>query len=87
MKEKMKQSVSKLSEQVANMEAGSAIDKSEMAQLVDDLHHHLEHPEDKEHLKGLTEKIPEFIAKLEVEHPGIAETLNEIMVILSNMGI
>ncbi len=83
----MKQSVSKLSEQVANMDAGSAIDKSEMAQLVDDLHHHLEHPDDKEHLKGLAEKIPEFIAKLEVEHPGIAETLNEIMVILSNMGI
>ncbi len=83
----MKQSVNKLREQVEKMEPGSAVNKSEIAQLVDELHHHLEHPDDREHLKGLTEKIPEFIAKLEVEHPGIAETLNEIMVILSNMGI
>ncbi len=83
----MKQSVNKLREQVEKMDPGSAVNKSEITQLVDELHHHLEHPDDREHLKGLTEKIPEFIAKLEVEHPGIAETLNEIMVILSNMGI
>ncbi len=56
--------------------------KHQMDQLLNDLES-LEPAK----LKQAFSKIPQLVTKLEVEHPKIAESLNEIAVILSNMGI
>ncbi len=87
MQKKFEQSVTKLKNQVEQLDDSKGEIKKTMNALIDDLQHQIEHPEDNDHLQKLNAKVPEFIAKFELEHPKLAETLNEIMVILSNMGI
>jgi len=87
MQKKFEQSVNKLKNQVRQMDDSKADVKETMNALIDDLQHQMDHPDDRDHLKKLNAKVPDIIAKFELEHPKLAETLNEIMVILSNMGI
>ncbi len=87
MEEKFQQSVRKLKDQIDKLDDNKANVKSEMTQLLRDLEHHLDHPDDSEHAKRLNNKVLELIAKFELEHPKLAETLGEITMILSNMGI
>ncbi|RLD13492.1 DUF4404 domain-containing protein [candidate division KSB1 bacterium] len=87
MQEKFRKSVDKLRDQVNQIDASKKDVKAEMNQLLDDLEHQMQHPEDNDHLEKLNGKLSSLIAKFELEHPGLAETLNELMVILSNMGI
>jgi len=87
MKDKFKKSVSKLRDQVNKIDDSKSEVKAEMNELINDLEHQMEHPEDNEKLEELNQKVPGLITKFEMEHPKLAETLNELMVILSNMGI
>ena len=87
MEKKFQQSIDKLKAQLENIDQNNTEVRNEMRQLIDDLEHHAAHPDDQEHLEKLNGKVPQLIAKFELEHPKLAETLNEIMVILSNMGI
>ncbi len=87
MNEKFKQSVEKLKAQVDEIDASKTEVKKEMNQLINDLEHQIAHPEDSEHLDKLNKNVPGLVTKFEIEHPKLAEALNDIMVILSNMGI
>jgi len=74
--------VKKIASEIRKSVPENIDDKEKVVQLLDDLE-----SEDLSKLKKAIDVIPEFIAKFETEHPKLAESLNEIMVILSNMGI
>ena len=61
--------------------------KDRMNQLADDVERHLDHPEDKDRSKKLLDSISGLIEEFAVEHPELTKKLNDILVILSNMGI
>ena len=87
MQDKFKKSVDKLRDQVNKIDDSKSEVKNEMNRLIIDLENQIEHPEDVDKLKELNQQVPSLITKFELEHPKLSETLNELMVILSNMGI
>lgn len=74
--------VKKIASEIRKSVPENIENKEQVNQLLDDLE-----SEDLQKLKKAIDVIPEFITKFEAQHPKLAESLNEIMVILSNMGI
>ncbi len=74
--------VKKIASEVRKSVPENIENKKQVDRLLDDLE-----SEDPLKLKRAMGVIPEFVARFETEHPKLAESLNEIMVILSNMGI
>lgn len=61
--------------------------KRRMQRLVADLERKLDSSDDSEHAPQLIEGVRENVERFEVEHPRLTAVLNQIMVILNNMGI
>ncbi|APF18904.1 DUF4404 family protein [Caldithrix abyssi] len=77
-----KQRLKKLTSEVRQSIPEKIDDKEKVHALLDDLE-----SEDPAKLKKALNVLPEFITRFEIEHPKFSQSLNEIMVVLSNMGI
>jgi hypothetical protein len=74
----------------AELERASGADPEECAKLerlIDAIEHKLDHPEQHEEDYSLVERAKESIEHFEVSHPRATGILNDIMMMLSNMGI
>lgn len=85
--EKLRKSLETLRQDIDQLDEKDQALKDRMNKLANDVEHHLAHPEDKDHSKKLLDSIPGLITEFEVEHPDLTKKLNDILVILSNMGI
>lgn len=61
--------------------------KEKMSVLISQIEHLLEHPDDAEHRGRVIDALKNQIESFEVKHPDLTGVLNQIMVMLGNMGI
>ncbi len=77
-----KQKIKQIASEMRNAVPESLPEKEKFSALLDDLE-----SGEQSRLKEAFKVIPDFLTRFETEHPQLAESLNEIMVVLSNMGI
>ncbi len=86
-KDELYKSLEALQEEINRLEVSDEAGRERIKHLISDLEIQIENPDDSEQTETLVNKIPKLIEHFEVEHPRITETLNRIMVTLSDMGI
>jgi predicted transcriptional regulator len=86
-REEIRESLDQLRSEVEELESGDRHVKERVNELIDDLEHQLENPEDSAHKSNVIEGMRKATEQFEVEHPRVTNILNHIMVTLGNMGI
>lgn len=86
-KEELNKSLEVLRSEIKLLDVDNKEAKNRIDQLIVDLEHQLENPEDIEHSTTLMETLPKLVGQFEVEHPRITVILEELIATLSNMGI
>ncbi len=86
-KQELQESIRKLRDERDSLDSTQKEKRKRIDQFIDDLEHHIVHPEDGEHATRIRANLPELIKLFEVRHPGITDILNKVTMILSNMGI
>ncbi len=82
----LRQELEKLRSEAANTE-NDPESVQRLQTLITEIEKKLAHPEDTDHHNTLVSEIRESINHFETEHPRATGILNDIMVVLSNMGI
>ena len=79
------ESVERLREQVAKLDAHEATER--LDRILTDLEQQLDDPENEDRHGNLVENLGEAVGHFEVEHPRLTAALNRVMVTLSNIGM
>ena len=83
----LKEALDKLTKELQAIDQNDTESMEMLKQLVDSIELKLNEPENKEHHDQLLGKLKEKTAQLEVKHPLISRTLEEIIAILVRLGI
>lgn len=81
-REQLEQLLTRLREELASLENGSAQAQPRLRELVDDIERQVTAQDE-----GVTGELKRRIEAFEVEHPRVTAILNDVMVTLSNLGI
>ena len=85
--DKLNQSLEKLRAEIKRLEEENRHIRQTLSRLIEDVEHHLEHPEDAGRKTTLIENLKNHIKQYEAAHPALTGVLNQIMITLSGMGI
>ena len=81
-REQLEHLLTRLREELASLEKGSAEPQARLRQLVDDIEQQIAAQDE-----GVTGDLKRRVEAFEVEHPRVTAILNDVMVTLSNLGI
>lgn len=85
--EQLRDSLEQLRAEINQTGADGQEARRKLNDLISDIEHGLDNPDDHEHRATVVASMNDAIAQFEVEHPRATGILNHIMVTLSNMGI
>ena len=80
--EDVRESLERLRSEIGKLEAGDETVKVRVDELISDLEHQLENPEDAAHKANVIESVRKATEQFEVEHPRVTGILNHIMTTL-----
>ncbi|NJK40262.1 MAG: DUF4404 family protein [Acaryochloridaceae cyanobacterium SU_2_1] len=86
-KEDILKSLQLLRAELAKLEGADAQTLERLALLIKDVERQVDNPESHEQREALVQNLPVLIEQFEVDHPQMTETLNQILMTLSGMGI
>lgn len=86
-KEDILKSLQVLRTELANLESADPQASGRLTRLIQDIERQVDNPQSKEHRETLVQNLPVLIEQFEVDHPQMTDTLNQILVTLSGMGI
>lgn len=86
-KEELHLSLESLHDEVNRLDIADETGRQRINHLISELEKQIENPDNTEQRNNLRNKVTNLIEDFEVEHPRITETLNRIMLSLSDMGI
>jgi len=75
-----------LQDELACLQAAEHHVQEKIDKVIEDLNTELQHPE-QEHSEHDLRDLPKILEKFETEHPQLTDSINRVMVTLSNMGI
>ena len=84
---KLQNELEKLRREVNNLASDNEVVREKLNLLINDIEKKLDQPADEDHHRYLVRGIKDAIRQFESEHLRATAILNDIMVILSNMGI
>lgn len=83
----LQEELKKLRHEVDEIAAGDDRAREQLDLLISDIEKKIEVPSDADHHKNLLRGIKDAIGQFESEHPRATGILNDIMIMLGNMGI
>ncbi|WP_096084831.1 DUF4404 family protein [Agaribacterium haliotis] len=84
--EELGRQLKQLQEELACLQAAEQHVQDKIDHLIDDLNYELQHPDEIPEQHDLRD-LPKMLEKFETEHPQLTDSINRVMVTLSNMGI
>ena len=86
-KDKLQKHIADLNMEINRLKENDKITREKLTGLVSDIEHLIKNPEDSAHKSALIKSLQSHIEIFEIKHPDLTGILNQIMVMLSNMGI
>ncbi|WP_370979308.1 DUF4404 family protein [Agaribacterium sp. ZY112] len=80
------QDLKELQEELSCLQAAEQHVQHKIDHLIDELNHELEHPSNIPEDHDLRD-LPKMLQRFETEHPELTDSVNRVLVTLSNMGI
>lgn len=81
-REEIRESLEQLRTEVHQLDSGDQHVRERVDEIIDELEHQLENPDDAAHRGNVVESVRKATEQFEVEHPRITSILNQIMVTL-----
>ncbi|MCU0848464.1 MAG: DUF4404 family protein [Spirochaetes bacterium] len=84
---KLKKHLEELKSEANKLKAGDNETREKMTVLISEIEHLLENPDDSAHRSLVINNLQDHVENFEIKHPDLTGVLNQIMVMLGNMGI
>ncbi|MCK5214309.1 MAG: DUF4404 family protein [Candidatus Omnitrophica bacterium] len=85
--EKLKQSLAKLTDEVAKIDTNDIESRKKLMELAELVRKKLETPDDQEQHNRFLEKLNDDIVHFKVDHPLVTATLEDMIAILNDFGV
>ena len=86
-KVKLKKHLADLKSETNRLKADDKATREKMTVLISEIEHLLENPDDSAHRSAVINNLQNHIENFEIKHPDLTSILNQIMMMLSSMGI
>lgn len=85
--EKLRKSLARLKKAMEELDESDETSRQKLARVIEDVQRKLNREETSQPEKPLSAQIKDAIVHFEVKHPTITSILNDISMVLSNMGL
>ena len=86
-KDKLRIQLAELKSEINRLKENDKITSEKLAGLIPEIEHLIANPEDSAHKSAVIKNLESHIESFEIKHPDLTGILNQIMVMLSNIGI
>ncbi len=86
-REKLRKHLADLQSEINRLKENDTETREKLAGLTSEIEQMIANPDDSEHKNALINNLQANIESFEIKHPDLTGVLNQIMVMLSNMGI